>query len=238
MLVLLLACSSPPVPPPEPAVPPAAEPRAVPAPIADVAAATALLSGPLEAGACRKGAVRSDGVVRLDAKNPAHVPLLLGALDGPTEAAALAAGVLWDARGAIPAERAPRLVETLLALHRLDAFPAGRCRTLTPVEAEGMLWNARADLLALLARDTPEPARTQARDTLVAQLPELADPLKAAFGDEDAVTRLANSTLAELCAGRTWTTTWTLRAMDTGRPGASMAPLTAFENHKCPGPAR
>ncbi len=216
-----------------------------------------------ERGACRKGVIRVDGDPVAHGSDPAHPQeqaALIEALvswEGSGETpgldpvhAAIVAGVLWDARVALPRRAADPLGRLLVRLHDdPPATEALRCRKLKAVQEDGPLWNARGDVLALLARvhdgDTPRPApgpdgvdypRTagrQALDAAMADVPALDPVGPAAFGDPDAIHAVTKDALADLCTERTWKTTWMLRAIDTGKKQASLLPMGQLQTGAC-----
>lgn len=237
MIWLLLSCvaeTPPPVaaPPVEPAP---ARPTREPASIDSSASLAAYLAGPLELGSCRDGRVRSEGVIVVDAADRTHVDWLLGVVDGDDpDAAAIAAGVLWDRRVALPGARAPALARLWIGLHDRTELPRYGCRRLRGGTEEERLWNARGDALGLLSLVADRAAARAAAREVTRSRPELTEPALAALGDEAAAARLAEVAFGQLCSGRTWETTFLLRALDIGKKGASLEPLTRLENHQCP----
>ena len=210
-----------------------------------------------ERGSCRSGVLRIDGVAVARAAVPAERDALIDALQTwqdepglPPIPAAIVAGVLWDGRVALPRSAAEPIGQLLSTLHTeaLDFEPL-RCRKLKAVQDEGPLWNARGDVLALLARvhdgdaprDAPGPdqidyERTAGRaalDGAIDRAPDLETAGKAAFGDGDAIHAIHKATIADLCTERTWKTTWMLRAIDTGRIRASLLPLGQLQTGAC-----
>jgi len=233
-MLLILACV--PAPPAPPGAPAPSAPREAPKRIADLSALGRAVEGPLERGSCRKGALRVDGFVVLDAQDPAQQDLLIRSLEEqPLEVAAVAVGMLWDIRATLPGSAAQPLARTLAALHKADAhsLDALRCRTLKSVQPDGMLWTVRGDALGLLARvENPHAART-ALDLAIDEVPELSAAGRTALGDPGAFHEVSKQSIRELCDGRTWHTTWLMRSLDINRPGGSLLPLGQLQTGAC-----
>lgn len=211
-----------------------------PAPVADRvekdADVIAILGGALERGACRDGKVRVEGHVVIDAADPTHRDLLIARLGSESlAAAAVAASLLWDARTPLDGSHADAIGHTLLALHQasVDDVQVLHCRSLKAVQGDGILWNARGDALALLAAVDDREAATRALQAVQAEVPLLDDPGKAAFGDADAIHRISKESLRQLCAGRTWETTWMMRTLDIGKKNGSLLPLGQLSTGAC-----
>lgn len=235
-LLLALACAPPPeAPGPAPTVPAApAPPPPRPTPATDGPSLAAYLAGPHEYGACRDGKLRKDGIVVADARDPAAAALLAGQLAaGPVASRAIAAGLLWEARAELPAEHADALASLFAALFEADTVEGWQCRELKRVVQEGHIWNARSDVLGVISRLQP-PGPARAAEAAGALRPDQADVVLAAIDDAGARDRIGGLAFAQLCTGRTWETTYLLRALDTGRKGSSLTPLSAFEANQCP----
>jgi hypothetical protein len=267
LLVLACGCGAEPDPAspaeaPSPARSPAAAPAAPkPTPVRSASDLRAifdrLATTGFERGSCRKGGIRVEGVLvarpDVEVERDALIEALVHWDDGDAldpMHAAIVAGVLWDARVALPKPAAAPLGRLLVAVHQdVPSFEPLRCRSLKPVQAEGPLWNARGDVLALLARvhdgdqprDAPGPSdidypRTAARaamEAAIADAPVLEPAARAAFGDPDALHAVLKASLADLCTERTWKTNWRMRAADTGRSNASLLPLGQLQTGAC-----
>ncbi|MEZ4323520.1 MAG: hypothetical protein R3F61_39010 [Myxococcota bacterium] len=247
LLLLSLGCSTP-SPAPDaahgtaPSPTPSASARPAPAPvpeippITDAAGLRAVLALPLERGSCREGKIRVEGKTVLDAREPDAFALLLELVGTePLDEAAVAVGVLWDTRTPLPAERADALVQTLVALHGAPASELGLldCRKLKAVQGDGIVWNARGDGLALLAAMEDRPTVERAVAAYGSAVPEARDASLAAIGDADALHELDKRSLKQLCDGRTWETSWLLRAIDIGRHNGSLLPLGQMQTGAC-----
>lgn len=236
VLALLAGCTpveAPAPPPPEPVPDPVQVPVPVPE-VTDAASLAAVLQGPLELGSCRKGAVRVEGTIVARAKRPEEAAWMTELLSHESlPVAAIAAGMLFDAKVVLePKDLEP--VGTLLGrLKRADPqeLLSYGCRKLKGVKKEGRIWNARGDALALLAM-TPDKAaaRTALKAANDAQVAEVG---AAALGDPEAHAHVTELAFRQLCAQRTWETSWMLRALDSGVPRGSLLPLGMMSTGGC-----
>ena len=226
--------------PPSPELPPAPEP--VPPAVSeavevhDAAELAEALAGELELGSCRRGAVRVEGHIVAEVSRPAEQAWLRTLLRHESlPVAAIAAGVLFDGRVVLEGEDVAALGTVLrrLADAQPDALTSYRCRKLTGQRAEGRIWEARGDALAVLAWVEDEAAARRALEAAAEGHPELAEVGAAALGDAAAIERVTEKAFRQLCAERTWETSWMLRALDSGATKGSLRPLGMMSTGGC-----